>query len=290
MGNKLEVYPGMVVGGWEIKQEVEARSNQRRVIALCPNCKREKEMYLACLTRRRPTHPCRSCAIAEINRKCKVKHGSLRDGVEAYKDYHILGNIINRCHNPKNKDYHSYGARGIQVEAPWYVDGHINYPAFHEWYVAEEEKARQIYDEKYWDKFQVDRVDNDGNYSPDNCRLTTSKVQLNNTRLTKYIDGVPMRFWYDEHKTENTVCYATFSSRVLRDHWNPLDAIEKPKGWRETLNLSEYFRTHEHADMDVIVFITRVNRYGWDLERAISTPVTPRQRNKYQKKRKGVEP
>lgn len=229
---------------------------------------------------RRHNGTCHSCSSARINRKCKVKHGALRDGVEAYKDYHILGNIINRCHNPKNKDFPNYGGRGIIVEAPWRVNGHINYPAFHEWYVAEEEKARQIYDEKYWDKFQVDRVNNDGNYSPDNCRLTTSKVQLNNTRLTKYIDGVPMRVWYDEHKTENAVCYATFKSRVLRDHWKPLDAIEKPKGCRKTLNLSEYFRTHEHADMDVLVFITRVNHCGWDLERAISTPVTASRRNK----------
>lgn len=280
MGNKLEVYPGMVVGGWEIKQEIEARSNHRRVIALCPNCKREKEMYLPSLTRKRHVHQCRSCSIAEINRKCKVKHGATVKGGNNPKDYHILHNLINRCHNPKNKDYPNYGARGIQVEAPWYVNGHADYPAFHEWYVAEEEKARQIYDEKYWDKFQVDRVNNDGNYSPDNCRLTTPKVQLNNTRFTKYIDGVPMRFWYDEHKTENTVCYATFQSRVLRDHWNPTDAIEKPKGWRDSLNLSEYFRTHKHADMDVLVFINRVNHCGWDLERAISTPVTPRQRNK----------
>lgn len=221
---------------------------------------------------------CRSCAIARINQKCKVKHGASRKGGNNPKDYHILGNLINRCHNPKNKDYSNYGARGIQVEAPWYVDGHMNYPAFHEWYVAEEEKARQIYDEKYWDKFQVDRVNNDGNYSPDNCRLTTPKVQSNNTRLTKYIDGVPMRVWYDARKTENTVCYATFKSRVLRDHWKPSDAIEKPKGWRKTLNLSEYFRTHEHADMDVLVFIQRVNGYGWDLERAISTPVNTRPR------------
>lgn len=179
---------------------------------------------------------CRSCAIARINQKCKVRHGARVKGGNNPKDYHILHNLINRCHNPKNKDYRNYGARGIQVEAPWYANGHADYSAFHEWYVAEEEKARQIYDEKYWDKFQVDRVNNEGNYSPDNCRLTTSKAQLNNTRLTKYIDGVPMHVWYDEHKTENTVCYVTFQSRVLRN--------------------------------------------GWDLERAISTPVTTHQRNK----------
>ena len=171
---------------------------------------------------------CRSCAIARINQKCKVKHGATRKGGNNPKDYHILHNLIGRCHNPKNKDYHSYGARGIQVEAPWYVDGHANYSAFHEWYVAEEEKARQIYDEKYWDKFQVDRVNNDGNYSPYNCRLTTVKVQSNNRRNTRYIDGVPMRVWFDAHKTNDDVQYKVFYRRVVGSGWDLERAISTP--------------------------------------------------------------
>lgn len=234
MGKKLEVYPGMVVGGWEIKQEIEARSNQRRVIALCPNCKREKETYLADLTRRRPTHLCRSCRIAEINRKCKVKHGSLRDGVESYKDYHILANMIGRCHNPKNKDFPNYGGRGIIVEAPWRVNGHMNYTAFHAWYVTSEQIAKTVYDKKYWDKLQVDRIDNDGNYSPENCRLVPSHVQSFNRRVTTYVDGVPLAEWYESNKVMGSVSYTTFRTRVVRYKWDKERAISTPSKFPRT--------------------------------------------------------
>lgn len=222
---KEEWKPGMQFGSYIID---ECREDGT-FLTHCTGCgktyiRNRDALYSA----RRNNGTCHSCSSARINRECKVKHGAKVKGGDNLKDYHILHNLINRCHNPKNKDYHKYGARGIQVEAPWYVDGHSNYPAFHEWYVAEEEKARQIYDEKYWDKFQVDRVNNNGNYSPANCRLTTSKVQMNNTRLTKYIDGVPMHVWYDEHKTENTVCYVTFQSRVLRNGWDVERAISTP--------------------------------------------------------------
>lgn len=222
---KEEWKPGMQFGSYIID---ECREDGT-FLTHCTGCgktyiRNRDALYSA----RRNNGTCHSCSSARINRECKVKHGAAVKGGNNPKDYHILLNIINRCHNPKNKDYHKYGARGIQVESPWYVNGHANYPAFHEWYIAEEEKARQIHDERYWDKFQVDRVNNNGNYSPANCRLTTSKVQMNNTRLTKYIDSVPMRVWYDEHKTENTVCYVTFQSRVLRNGWDLERAISTP--------------------------------------------------------------
>lgn len=169
---------------------------------------------------------CRSCHTAKNNRN-RTTHGATVKG-SIPKDYHVLQCLIDRCHNTKNKSYPRYGGRGIQVCAPWYVGGHLNYPAFHEWYAAEEEKARQVYDEKDWDKLQVDRVNNDGNYSPDNCRLTISKVQMNNRSVTRYIDGVPMHVWYDAHKIENTVCYSTFASRVLRNGWDVERAISTP--------------------------------------------------------------
>ena len=225
MVKKLEVYPGMQFGSHIIDERLEDGT----YLTHCAECGRVHVLSRPALRDAKARNGvCRSCAIARINQKCKVKHGAARKGGNNPKDYHILLNLINRCHNPKNKDYPRYGARGIQVEVPWYVDGHANYPVFHEWYVAEEEKARQIYDEKYWDKFQVDRVNNDGNYSPYNCRLTTVKVQSNNRRNTRYIDGVPMRVWFDAHKTNDDVQYKVFYRRVVGSGWDLERAISTP--------------------------------------------------------------
>lgn len=170
---------------------------------------------------------CHSCKTANNNRN-RATHGLTRAGAKHPKEVRVFCAILKRCYNPNDKDYPRYGARGIQVEAPWYVDGHSNYYAFHEWYVAEEEKARQIYDEKYWDKFQVDRVNNEGNYSPDNCRLTTAKVQANNRRNTRYIDGLPLHDWYDEHKTNDSIRYKVFYRRVIESGWDVERAISTP--------------------------------------------------------------
>lgn len=170
---------------------------------------------------------CRSCQVVKNNRN-RATHGLTRAGAKHPKEVRVFCGILKRCYNPNDKDYPRYGARGIQVDAPWYINGHPNYSAFHEWYVAEEEKARQIYDEKYWGKLQVDRVNNEGNYSPDNCRLTTVKVQANNRRNTRYIDGLPLHDWYDEHKTDGSIQYKVFFRRVVQSGWDIERAISTP--------------------------------------------------------------
>ena len=82
--------------------------------------------------------------------------------------YGAWKNMIARCHNPKNRSYYNYGARGIRVCAQWHgVDGLRRFiahmgprPAGH----------------------TLDRIDNDGHYEPGNVRWASRTAQQGNTR------------------------------------------------------------------------------------------------------------
>lgn len=74
--------------------------------------------------------------------------------------------IKRRCLNPNSKAYKWYGARGITMCTEW-----VNsFPAFRDW----------AYANGYAENLEIDRIDNDGNYTPDNCRWVTHKVNCNN--------------------------------------------------------------------------------------------------------------
>lgn len=76
-------------------------------------------------------------------------------------------NMINRCYNPRHPRYHDWGGRGITVCEEW----KSNPEKFKEW-----AKSR-------WDTgLQLDRRDNDKEYSPENCRFVTPKEQARNRR------------------------------------------------------------------------------------------------------------
>ena len=77
-----------------------------------------------------------------------------------------------RCENPNREKYKDYGGRGISVCEDWH-----DAKAFCEWALAN----------GYKEGLQLDRINNDGNYEPSNCRWVTPKENSRNRRNTRYL-------------------------------------------------------------------------------------------------------
>ena len=103
--------------------------------------------------------------------KIKVSESIKKHGMSNTRLYNILKKIKDRVLNPKNKAYQDYGGRGITICDEWKND----FMSFYNWAMSN----------GYSDELSIDRIDNDGGYSPENCRWTTSIIQNRNKRISK---------------------------------------------------------------------------------------------------------
>lgn len=101
--------------------------------------------------------------------------------------YNCWEAIRQRCNNKNSKAYHNYGGRGISYCNEW-----EKFEPFCRWALS-----------NGWRKgLDIDRIDNDGDYTPDNCRWITRRENINNRRMTVYLtvngETKPSTVWADE--------------------------------------------------------------------------------------------
>lgn len=111
-----------------------------------------------------------------------MKGANVKKGMLKARDYkpfqnkdivQLRQNMITRCYRECSKSYESYGGRGIKVCDEWLS----SHDAFEEWCISHG-----------WRKgLEIDRIDNDGDYTPENCRFVTKQDNCNNRRTSRMV-------------------------------------------------------------------------------------------------------
>lgn len=150
-----------------------------------------------------------SCGCRQAFRSQNLVHG-----LSKHPLYSVWIGMRTRCESGRKENYGRYGARGISVCAEW-----MDFRPFYDWATS-----------NGWQKgLQVDRIDNDGNYGPENCRIVTPKAnnnnKANNTRVVAFGMTKNVTQWSEDERC--CVSQGTLRNR-LSSGWNPEVAITKP--------------------------------------------------------------
>lgn len=132
-------------------------------------------------------------------------------GKRIYQNYY---GMIARCYNPKDPTYAHYGARGIKVCDEWRKDK----MAFFNWAFAN----------GYEKGLSIDRIDVNGDYSPQNCRWATTKQQANNKRTSHFVEINGETHTISEWAEISGILKSTIRERIV--HGFPEERLlEKPR-------------------------------------------------------------
>ena len=131
-------------------------------------------------------------------------------------EYRAWSSMLNRCENRNNRAYERYGARGIGVCERW--------RSFRNFF--------QDMGERPSTDHSIDRIDNNGNYEPTNCRWATRLEQGRNKRNSRLVelDGItkPLPEWAEEYGLDVELVRAR-----LRRGWSSREALTRTTLTRE---------------------------------------------------------
>ena len=180
----------------------------RKFLCEC-DCGKRKVISMKAL-RSGATTSC-GCRIGKVASERQLRHGHARHGrvTRTYKTW--LG-MKDRCNNPNNRAYGNYGGRGITVCERWRGEN-----GFENFLEDMGTKPKGL---------SLDRIDNNGNYEPGNCRWATSKQQARNYRRNHNITFRGQTKTLREWSEETGINYGTLSKRIR--NWPIEKALTHP--------------------------------------------------------------
>ena len=190
-------------------------------------------------------------------------------GMSKNKFYQVWNGIKQRCYNENNKQYKNYGERGIKVCDEWIN----NFEAFYDWSI----------NNGYKEGLQIDRIDVNGNYEPNNCRWVDRYINNNNRRnnITFTYKGKTMslRAWCRYFN----VSYKTCMTRYYRGHTieECLQLIDLSDHRKTKIKYNAILYEYENKVFSISQLSTKLNIPRWKLQRDLKKGILPKGVIKY---------
>lgn len=167
---------------------------------------------------------------ASSQRVSKMHKGNITHGMTGTRIYGIWCGIRQRCTNPNAKFFSYYGGRGIKVCDRW-LDSFENFLAD----MGEPQAG-----------YTLDRVNNEGNYEPNNCKWVTRKEQASNTRRNRNITYKGVTLNVTQWSKKTSIPSNTIITR-LENGWTEEDALTTHivKERREVLIQKHFIKRHK---------------------------------------------
>ena len=130
-------------------------------------------------------------------------------------EYNSWRAMVARCNYPKYRRYDLYGGRGIKVCDRWL--GRSGFPNFLE-----------DMGKKPTPKHSIDRIDSNGDYTPENCRWATQRRQMSNMSRNKWVTIAGVKDTYSNHARKYRINLHTVISRIRQQGWEVERAFTTP--------------------------------------------------------------
>jgi hypothetical protein len=139
---------------------------------------------------------------------------SYKHGLSDSHEYSVYLGMLSRCYNKNNTEYKNYGGRGIKVCDRW-RESFLNF-------FGDMGECPN--------RYTIDRINNDGDYEPENCRWIDTLRQANNKRTNRYLTYKGEAHTVADWARILGVGYWLLSDRLNKLGWSVEEALSAPAG------------------------------------------------------------